>query len=203
MARSLPSDATAERRRRILDAAEAVLRRHGPARTTVVDVAKALGQSHASLYRDFASKAELIDAMLRRWLEAVTAPLGAIAHDPGPIPAADRLRAWLLTLHRAKVRKVTADPEHFAAYHAIAQGAHAVVADHVGQLTGQIATIVAAGVASGEFAPTDPARTSVALLAATARFHHPALLVAGPPPTEEDLSDVVDLLLAGLRAGGS
>ena len=34
---------------RILEAAEEVLRRHGPAKTNVVDVARALGVSHGSV----------------------------------------------------------------------------------------------------------------------------------------------------------
>ncbi len=44
---------------RILDAAEDVLRRYGPAKATVVDVARALGVSHGSVYRHFPSKAEI------------------------------------------------------------------------------------------------------------------------------------------------
>ena len=36
---------------RILEAAEGVLRRFGPAKTTVVDVARVLGVSHGSIYR--------------------------------------------------------------------------------------------------------------------------------------------------------
>ena len=48
---------------RILDAAEETLTRFGPAKTTVVDVARALGVSHGSVYRHFASKAALRDAV--------------------------------------------------------------------------------------------------------------------------------------------
>jgi AcrR family transcriptional regulator len=35
----------------ILTATEDVLRRHGPEKATVLDVARALGVSHASIYR--------------------------------------------------------------------------------------------------------------------------------------------------------
>ena len=44
---------------RILEATEEVLRRHGPAKATVVDVARALGVSHGSVYRHFRTKAVL------------------------------------------------------------------------------------------------------------------------------------------------
>ena len=202
MARSRPTDATDAQRRRILDAAEAVLRRHGPGKTGVVDVARELGQSHASVYRYFASKAELIDALAGRWLAAVTDPLGAIAADPAR-PAADRLRAYLLALFHIKVRKVTLDPELFAVYQAITAAAHAVAADHLAALVAQVAAIIADGVAAGEFpADLDPARAARAVLAGSLRFHHPTLLASmGPTPADADALDVFDLLVAGLRAG--
>jgi AcrR family transcriptional regulator len=43
----------------ILSAAEEVLRRYGPAKTNVVDVARALNVSHGTVYRHFPSKAAL------------------------------------------------------------------------------------------------------------------------------------------------
>ncbi len=63
-------------RERILTAAEELLRRHGPAKTTVADVARALGMSHANVYRHFASKAELRDVVAERWLHSVTRAAG-------------------------------------------------------------------------------------------------------------------------------
>ena len=58
-------------RERILEAAEDVLRRFGPSKATVVDVARALGVSHGSVYRYFASKAELRDAVTQIWLSRI------------------------------------------------------------------------------------------------------------------------------------
>lgn len=46
---------------RILDAEEDVLRRFGPAKATVVDVAKSLGVSHGGVYRHFPTKVALRD----------------------------------------------------------------------------------------------------------------------------------------------
>src|SRR5690349_22118427 len=89
---------------RILDAAEEVLRRYGPAKTTVVDVARALGVSHGSVYRHFPSKAALRDAVTERWLMRVSSPLAEIAASDGP--ADERLRRWLETLIALKQGKV-------------------------------------------------------------------------------------------------
>jgi AcrR family transcriptional regulator len=62
-------------REKILEAAEDVLRRFGPSKTTVVDVARALGVSHGSVYRHFPSKAALRDAVAESWLHRISDPL--------------------------------------------------------------------------------------------------------------------------------
>ena len=72
---------------RILAAAEVVLRRHGVEKTNVVDVARALGISHTSIYRHFPSKKALLDAVAAHWLNVVTSPLKVIAKDLHPIVA--------------------------------------------------------------------------------------------------------------------
>src|SRR5258708_23921591 len=101
---------------RILDATEEVLRRFGPAKATVVDVARALGVSHGSVYRHFASKAELRDAVTERWLARVSAPLDAIVQETGPAP--QRLRRWLARLVAIKPPKALDDPDMFPTSHA-------------------------------------------------------------------------------------
>src|SRR5918998_4978079 len=156
----------------ILEAAEEVLRRFGPGKATVVDVARTLGVSHSSVYRHFASKAALRDAVTERWLARVSAPLAEIATADGP--AAERLRRWLDALIAAKRAKVRDDPELFATYGALAGEAREVVRRHIDILTGQVIRIIADGVAEGTFTVTDPAATAGAILDATARFHNPA-----------------------------
>jgi AcrR family transcriptional regulator len=159
-------------RDRVLDAAEDTLRRFGPAKTTVVDVARALGVSHGTVYRHFASKAQLRDAVLERWLERMNPPLEAVALQDGP--AGDRLRRWLLALIGQKRRRAREDPDLFAAYALLAQEARVVVVAHLAQMNRMVAAIVADGMASGEFAPGDAEATAAAVLDATTRFHHPA-----------------------------
>lgn len=188
-------------RERILLAAEAMLRRHGPAKTTVVDVARALGMSHANVYRHFPSKAALNDAVAERWLQRVSTPLGLIADAPGT--ASERLESWVVALVAAKRRKVLEDPEMFATYQAVAAAARDVVEAHRAALRGQLVSIIADGVASGEFAETNAAEAASAVFDATARFHHPAHVrdAAGRDEAEEEkaLRRVVRLLVAGLR----
>ena len=68
---------------RILEVTEDVLRRYGLAKATVVDVARALDVSHGSVYRHFPSKASLREAVAKRWLDRVSAPLAEIAEGSG------------------------------------------------------------------------------------------------------------------------
>ncbi len=187
---------------RILDAAEAVLRRYGPAKATVVDVARALGVSHGSVYRHFPSKAALRDAVAERWLHGIAAPLAVVAAEEGPAP--ERLRRWLDLLIASKRTRANDDPELFATYVAIAAEAGDVVRAHVDALAEQLARIVADGIARGELASTDPAVAGRAVLDATARFHNP---VHAPEWSDPDIDSAFEgvwlLLLAGLEGRGS
>ena len=69
-------------RDRILDATVEQLRRHGPAKTGVVDVARALDMSHSNVYKHFASKSALFDAVAERWLAHVMA-MGRVSMRSG------------------------------------------------------------------------------------------------------------------------
>jgi AcrR family transcriptional regulator len=181
----------------ILDAAEEVLRRYGPGKTTVVDVAKALGVSHGSVYRHFPSKVALRDAVAERWLARVAGPLDAVVGEDGP--AIDRLGRWVQQLAATKQRMAREDAELFATFRQLTEEAREVAAAHVDHLAGQAARIVADGVATGELAPTDPAATGRAVLHATARFHHPAHAEEwGDPALGSHLAAVWALVVAGL-----
>src|SRR4051794_20163684 len=140
---------------RILDAAEEVLKRFGPQKAAVVDVARALGVSHGSVYRHFPSKAGLRDAVTERWLERVSGPLARIVAEDGPAP--ERLRRWFDRLIAIKRQKARVEPELFATYHAIFAESREVIREHVDTLSGQVSAIIADGIARGEFAEVDPA----------------------------------------------
>jgi AcrR family transcriptional regulator len=186
-------------RERILDAAEDVLRRFGPGKATVIDVARALGVSHGSVYRHFPSKAALRDAVVERWLGRVSAPLAAVAEEKGP--AAQRLRRWLDLLIAAKREKAHGDPELFATYMALAGEAREVVAAHVDLLARQLTRIIADGVAQGEFAVADPTEAARAVIDATGRFHNPAHAAEwSDPGISAAFERVWALLLRGLGA---
>ncbi|HET7857327.1 MAG TPA: TetR family transcriptional regulator [Gaiellaceae bacterium] len=187
---------------RILEAAEDVLRRYGPAKANVVDVARALGVSHGSVYRHFPSKAALRDAVTERWLGAISAPLDAVVSEEAP--AVERLERWLDALVEAKRSKALDDPELFATYVQLTAGARDVVRTHVETLLGQLTRIVADGVERGELETHDPAASACAVFDATARFHNPAHVAEwGDPQIDSAYRGVRALVVRALARDGS
>jgi AcrR family transcriptional regulator len=194
---------------RILEATEDVLRRYGPAKATVVDVARVLGVSHGSVYRHFRTKAALREAVTQRWLAQAHAELEEIADADEP--ARVRLAQWLDGLFAAKRRKAGTDPELFATYMVLAVENSGTVARHIEEMVGQLARIIADGLAQAEFglpagAPADgPHGVRAAARAvwdATSRFHDPTY---APEWTDPDIdaayAAVRALVLTGLTSG--
>jgi AcrR family transcriptional regulator len=193
---SSPQILTAER---ILEATEEVLRRHGPAKATVVDVARALGVSHGSVYRHFRTKAALREAVTKRWLDRTTGVLAAVVEEDRDPRA--RLRDWLAALFEAKRRKAGDDPELFATYSVLAGENGEAVTEHLTELTDQLTRIVQDGIDAGTFTVTAPVTTARALFQATGRFHDPCYAREWEQPgAEEEFTALVDLLVRGLTA---
>jgi len=183
---------------KILATAEDVIRRFGPAKATVVDVARALGVSHTAVHKHVGSKAELRDMVLGRWLESTMPPLRAIVAERGPAPK--RLRKLIDALIAVKRRRSADDPELFTAYRTLAADAKSVIAAHVEEMIGLVAKIIASGVEEGTFRKVDPMAMGRAVLVATSKFHHPAHAAEwGDPAINAAYEDVWQLLMDGLR----
>jgi AcrR family transcriptional regulator len=185
---------------RILDATEDVLRRFGPTKANVVDVARALGVSHGSVYRHFPSKVALRDAVIERWLARIQEPFVLLANEQEG-SATDRLKRWLDLLLASKRARAISDPELFATYMEIAEEAREVCKQHVDYFVQMLTHIVSDGVAQGEFTSADPASTARAIFDATARFHNPAHASEWSDPGIDAAFEAVwSLILDGLSA---
>jgi AcrR family transcriptional regulator len=165
----------------------------------VVDVARALGVSHGSVYRHFRTKAALREAVTKRWLDRTSQRLaGIVSMDGTP---EERLRAWLVALFDAKRHKAGDDPELFATYTVLTDENVAAVAEHIDELTGQLTRIIATGVEAGTFPVPDPAPAARAVFQATGRFHDPCYAREWTGPgIDEEFTAVVDLLVRGLSS---
>ncbi|MDH2426658.1 TetR/AcrR family transcriptional regulator [Sphaerisporangium sp. TRM90804] len=73
----------ARTRRRIIDAAEHLMRTLGLARVTTKEIAREAGCSEAALYRHFTSKEELFVTVLQERLPGLSALLAELTNDPG------------------------------------------------------------------------------------------------------------------------
>jgi AcrR family transcriptional regulator len=186
-------------RDRIVATAEDVLRRFGPEKATVVDVARALGVSHAAVYRHVKTKAELRNLVVQRWVDETMPPLRALAARPGPAPK--RLRQLFDTLIGIKRRRAAADPELFTAYRSLSAETQSVAAAHVDELVRLGAAIISAGIEEGSFRNVDPVAASQAILFATSRFHHPAHAMEwADPKLDVVFEDVWRIMMQGLSA---
>jgi len=188
-------------RETILNAAEQVLRRYGPEKTSVVDIAKFLQVSHGSLYRHFPSKAALREAVTERWLyNSILLPLRAVAEKQEG-SAEERLRLWFETLVSYKRKYAAEEPEMFAMYAAVTLEAEELIKAHVDGLVGQIESILEYGTETKEFRPGNETAKARALFLATNSFHHPAHAPEWKDPEIDKAFDAVwRILLSGLRS---
>jgi AcrR family transcriptional regulator len=158
-------------REQVLAAAEDVFRRSGPAKTTVLDVAKVLGMSHGNVYRHFKSKVALRNAVIEVWLQRYANALEEIVNGPGTAQA--KLRQWMDTLRSLKTTRYKEETKLFATYHDLVRDSSEVAVNFRAVLAGQIETMLRAGMASAEFRISDPRAKARAIVDATVRFHHP------------------------------
>lgn len=159
---------------RILEAAERLFRHYGYAKTNVADIARDLGMSPANIYRFFASKTEIHQAICGRMLAGSYQQASEISRLP--ISAADRLRRYLHAEHQLIVTAMLDHEKvHEMVIVAIERDWH-VIEKHIDQMHELLEEIIRQGIAAGEFAAQDPAVAARAFGAATAVMCHPQLV---------------------------
>src|SRR4030088_2169509 len=94
-------------RERILVTAERLFREIGYQKTTVADIAKVLRMSPANVYRFFDSKRAIHEAVARRLMGEVETAAEAITRKP--LPAAERLRELMTTIHHMNAERYVGD----------------------------------------------------------------------------------------------
>jgi AcrR family transcriptional regulator len=186
-------------RDRILDTARNLIRRFGGAKTNVVDIAQAMGLSHSAIYRHFRSKAEIFDALAAATMAEEAALAETFVDAEGP--AAGRLTALVLTLHRSKRAKFADDPEMHALYRRIVDERPDLVLDYAYRMTGLVRRILADGVARREFRSLDLDAAAGAVRDAVTVFVHPAHVEAAAKAgldQEAGLRTLMAILVGGL-----
>ena len=160
---------------RILDSAEKLFRHYGYAKTNVAGVAKDLGMSPANIYRFFASKVEIHQAICARLLRTVQ-QLAELILSQDDMTAEARLRQWIHALHKITVETMMDQEKvHEMVIVALERDWHVVDA-HIDRLNLILADVIREGIAAGEFPPQDPDSAARCFGASTALLCHPQMV---------------------------
>ncbi len=189
-------------RAQILDAARAQVRRFGEAKTNVVDIARALGTSHTTIYRHFRSKAEIFDAVVAEAMRDEEEAARHFVNVDGP--AAERLEAMVLALHARKRERFAGDPEVYQLYRRIVEERPDIIAAYARAMTALIAEIIADGVKRQEFKIDDIAAAAGVVRDAVTVFVHPAHVEAAVKaglPVEAMARNVIRSLVTAFSTG--
>jgi AcrR family transcriptional regulator len=187
-----------ETRKRILAEAERLFRLYGYTKTTVADIADACRMSSANVYRFFASKSDINNAICERVIAGDEEALVAIARLR--LPASDRLRRLIIELNRRSVENFTDNKKvHEMVMVALEERWEAIRA-HIHRVSDLIASIIADGIAGEEFRQQDTKRSAECVSAALAHLRHPAMLVqCADDPEKATPSEMADFVISALK----
>lgn len=197
-------DSQTATRARIADAAERLFRTLGYQKTAVADIARECGMSPANVYRFFASKSAINEAITQRLLGGLVEEVEAIAAGEGSAQA--RLRLAIRTLHERDIALFFQEKRLHDMVTAAMTEHWGVIEQFVEAILGAWTRLIAEGMARGEFRPMDPAHAAVMIKHCTMLWSHPLLIAdclgrgTEPEALLADLDAALDLLMAGLKA---
>jgi AcrR family transcriptional regulator len=202
--KTTPSDAAATKLR-IIETAESLFRDVGYAKTTVTDIAKALGMSQANVYRYFPTKTSINEEICDRLVHNIESQCWESLVQDGT--SIERLTRFILEYHRVVKNSIIKEKKLYDMI-AIAMDEHwAVIQSHSGRIKDLLRIIIEQGIAAGEFRSVNSVHMARAVHEALAVFVYPSLLEhwvndeAGDDHQdniEEGLRQLLDLILHGL-----
>src|SRR3954467_11517301 len=183
-------------RERILVVAERLFREIGYQKTTVADIAKVLRMSPANVYRFFDSKKSIHEGVARGLMGEVEVEAQRIAQTQGP--AATRLRELMKTVHRMNSERYVGDSKmHEMVAIAMEEDWHVCVA-HMELITQTMGSVIAQGVAAGEFEVDDLEQAALCCCTGMIRFFHPQMIAQCANKPGPSIDQMIDFILAGL-----
>jgi AcrR family transcriptional regulator len=186
-------------RARIMDAAEALFRRLGFAKTAVADIAADLKMSPANVYRFFPSKNAIIEAICQRCLGECEERAWAVARSRGSAAErAERLVLEILAYHKENHLTDQRVNDMVLAAIELSWGAIRAHKEHIRMV---LEAILREGIERGEFEPVDPRETSRLMMISLIQFCHPVLVaqyLQDQGDLEADASATVRFLLRAI-----
>jgi AcrR family transcriptional regulator len=189
-----------DRRAQILLAADEHFRHFGYTKTTVADLAKAIGVSGAYVYRFFPSKQSIGEAIAELAHKRIQQALRDIAESSQPAP--QRLRSIFATIVATGFAQFFSERKlHEIAVVAI-QNRWQVALDHRAVIASLIRKVVEDGRVAGDFERKTPIDDVCrGIVAALTAFTHPQLLEQSDQETQqEDALAAANLVLRSLSS---
>jgi AcrR family transcriptional regulator len=192
-----PSEREGAQRCKIIATAEKLFREIGYQKTTVADIARALGMSPANIYRFFAAKSEINQAVARQMMSEVEEAAREIALGSGG--AAERLRALVMTIETMNAARYLSDRKLHDMVEAALNENWPIIAEHIENIDMIIGIVIASGMKSGEFAAGDAKLAARLAHTACVRYCHPRPMVECAERPEPSSAQMVDFCLRALR----
>ncbi len=171
-----------ERREQIIREADEHFRHYGYNKTTVADLAKAIGVSGAYVYRFFESKQAIGEAVCGMTLARIDDELRRIASDETR-SASDRLRAMYRCLADKGLELFIKERKLHDLVLVAVEARWSSVLQHKKAMMDAVMRVVGDGRASGEFERKTPLdEITIAVFETLEPFAHPMLLVLKEPP---------------------
>lgn len=118
---------------KIFSVTEEIIMRKGVQKTTLSDIAKELGVSHAAFYKHYKNKEDLLQQLALRWLGTTSKELLEWVAPKG-VSSAVALHDWLWLLATTKKRLYLEDKCMFRLYTDYLEHTQILVNDHLKQL---------------------------------------------------------------------
>ncbi len=188
-----------ETRNRILTEAERLFRHFGYSKTTVADIADACRMSSANVYRFFASKSQINEAICDRIMADFERQLRQVA--AADEPASARLTKFIELSARFVVETLIQAKKVHDMFVVAMEEQWASIQRHIQTTTAIIADIVESGIASGEFRAQDPYRAAKCVNSCLAGLKHP--VVVAQCRNEPDMASPAEMaafIISALKA---
>ncbi len=186
-------------RQQILDAAMERIMHYGYGKTTIAEIANDCCMSTGNIYRFFASKLDIAEAIARQFNSVVHQSIGALVRGPGS--AADKLRKLHQEALKATFEKLDHNAKILELADILTHQRPNIIDEEEALERVHIVQILQQGVKDGDFAPLDNAEAvAAAIQSATMKFRYPQLFSRmGLEELQQRLDGVMTMLIAGLR----
>jgi AcrR family transcriptional regulator len=188
MQERIPQAASPCIRQRIVQAAIRLYRQIGFKKTTVADIARGTSMSPANVYRFFASKQAIEEAVVADLFEQVSAAATLAALLSGS--ALERLAAALSAIAQLHEHRLENDSKLHELVAAAVSENWEVALSYADRIRGLVRSIIAGGQGSGELRPGSPMAMTCCLLEAMDGYLNPSRINAATVrPTFDEMLD--------------